>query len=282
MRKISFLIVLVITAMPNVGVACERKTRECEADLRDLISARLTAIEYAFGDVFEQLAAHLHIRIAGNAPSEYAAQAAYDAELQTLIIPRAYVTAMRAPIPLDWASYYWPYYERIEYQDEFSVIGAIDTLLWDAYLQEAARKRGTSWPDKSCFSVEIRQRLPCEMLVAGIAAHVRAARLPMFNANRIDLIWPADFAAFERDVNTRDAQYIDVQRYGGILLLKPLIAEFGVPRVLAYAAGAPFVLHENNLRLSALRYQATARAALREPDHSATAQNREARPKENL
>jgi hypothetical protein len=53
-----------------------------------------------------------------------------------------------------------------------------------------------------------------------------------------------------------------VQRYGGILLIGPLIDQFGVPRALAYIAQTPFLIEDNNLRLSAQRYQEKARQTL--------------------
>jgi len=60
-----------------------------------------------------------------------------------------------------------------------------------------------------------------------------------------------------------DQEYQDVQRYGGIMLIKPLIDEFGVPRTLAYIAQTPFRVDENdNLRQAALHYQERARESL--------------------
>ncbi|MET0987760.1 MAG: hypothetical protein ABW034_20375 [Steroidobacteraceae bacterium] len=63
--------------------------------------------------------------------------------------------------------------------------------------------------------------------------------MQLFNENRLDLIWPEDFTEFQRTVWLQDPQYADVRRYGGILLVKPLIAQFGVPRALAYVAQTP-------------------------------------------
>jgi hypothetical protein len=45
-------------------------------------------------------------------------------------------------------------------------------------------------------------------------------------------------------------------------LLEPLVREFGAPRVFAYAARTPFRIENNNVRLSALRYQDGAREAI--------------------
>jgi hypothetical protein len=59
-----------------------------------------------------------------------------------------------------------------------------------------------------------------------------------------------------------DQEYLDVQRYGGIMLIKPLIEEFGVPRTLAYVAQTPFRVEDNNMRAAAQRYQEHAREVL--------------------
>src|SRR4030095_1716727 len=125
------------------------------------------------------------------------------------------------------------------------------------------RARGMQWPHKECSAVDVGRRLPCEMLVKGIAENVKALRGPLFNVNRVDQIWPDDFSTFRKRVWRTDQEYLDVQRYGGILLLKPLIEEFGVPRTLAYVAQTPFRVEENNnLREAALQYQERAREAL--------------------
>ena len=50
-----------------------------------------------------------------------------------------------------------------------------------------------------------------------------------------------------------------MQRYGGLLLIEPLIEEFGVPLTLFYIAQTPFTIENDNLRSSALEYQRKAR-----------------------
>jgi hypothetical protein len=100
------------------------------------------------------------------------------------------------------------------------------------------------------------------MLVKGIAENVKALRGPLFNANRVDQIWPEDFSDFRKRVWRTDQEYQDVQRYGGIMLIKPLIEEFGVPRTLAYVAQTPFRVDDNNLREAAQHYQERARESL--------------------
>lgn len=46
------------------------------------------------------------------------------------------------------------------------------------------------------------------------------------------------------------------------MLVKPLFDEFGIPRVLVYLAQTPFVVEQNDLESSALRYQIRARESL--------------------
>jgi hypothetical protein len=53
-----------------------------------------------------------------------------------------------------------------------------------------------------------------------------------------------------------------VQRLGGVLLVRPLVEQFGVPRVLRYIAQNPFHIENDNVRTSALQYQERARQAL--------------------
>jgi hypothetical protein len=80
--------------------------------------------------------------------------------------------------------------------------------------------------------------------------------------NRVDQIWPDDFGTLRKRVWRTDQEYLDVQRYGGIMLIKPLIEEFGVPRTLAYVAQTPFRVEGDSLREAALQYQERAREAL--------------------
>jgi hypothetical protein len=87
-------------------------------------------------------------------------------------------------------------------------------------------------------------------------------RLPIFNENQLGTIWPEDFARFRSRVWLGDSEYESVKRYGGILLMRPLIAQFGVLPVMEYAAHTPFEVRESSLRQAALRYQQQARDAL--------------------
>ena len=136
---------------------------------------------------------------------------------------------------------------------------AVDNAIWGAYLQEAARKKGLSWPHENCESADIGRRLPCEMLVEGIAAQLTAIRDPLFNRNRLDRIWPSDFRTFRNRVWRKDdRRYLEVQRYGGLMLVKPLIDRYGAPSALVYFAQTPFEMQEEDLRSSVLRYQERA------------------------
>lgn len=260
-----FALICAGTLLPVMAFACESADRRaCMSQFRQLVSYRMEAIEGAFGDLFGVLPAEIRIRFVGTKDHEYGRldREAYDPQKRTLIFPRRALGA-KTPNPLRWASYYWPYYQDERHSEEFPIVGQIDNLLWNAFLQEAARTRGLSWPHKECVSASVGKRLPCEMVIKGVAEHVKTLRSPLFNVNRLDRIWPENFEQFERRVWRRSHQeYLDVQRYGGILLAEPLVSEFGVMRAIAYMAQTPFHLEENNLRVSALRYQERARENL--------------------
>jgi hypothetical protein len=259
-------IALAGTLVPLIGMACESGDRaRCKQQLGTLVSYRTEAIEGAFGDVSGAMPAALEIKFVSAKDPEYAlysGRVAYDHERGALIIPRRFLAA-KTPNPLRAAVYYWPFYQNREYRETFPVIEALDNALWGAYLQEAAHARGLTWPHRECSSIEVGERLPCEMLVEGIAEHLTELHSPIFNSNRLDRIWPEDFADFRKRVWRTDQEYLEVQRYGGILLVRPLVDEFGVPRTLVYIAQTPFHVEDDNLRASAMRYQEEARNALR-------------------
>ena len=250
---------------PLLGLACEgTDRRECKKQFRELVSYRAQAIDTAFGDLFGQLPAEIQIKFVTAKDAEYVlfgGREGYDLKRRTLIFPRR-VLGAKTPNPLRWAAYYWPFYQNEQYRMQFPVVEVIDNVLWNAFLQEAATARGGQWPHKECGAVDVGRRLPCEMLVKGIAENVKALRGPLFNVNRVDQIWPDDFSVFRKRVWRTDQEYLDVQRYGGIMLIKPLIEEFGVPRTLAYVAQTPFRVEENNLREAAQLYQERARESL--------------------
>lgn len=260
-----FALICAGTLLPVVVSACESADRRaCMNQFRQLVAYRMEAIEGAFGDFLGVLPEEIKIRFVGTKDHEYGRleREAYDPQKRMLIFPRRSLGA-RTPNPLRWASYYWPYYQDERHKEEFPIVGQIDNLLWNAFLQEAARARSGSWPHKECVSSDVGKRLPCEMVIKAVAEHVKTLRSPLFNVNRLDRIWPEDFREFEKRVWRRsDQEYLDVQRYGGILLAEPLVSEFGVLPTIAYLAQTPFHLEDNNLRLSALRYQERAREAL--------------------
>jgi hypothetical protein len=237
--------------------------RLCNQRWQQLIAYRAAAIEYAFGDPFS-LPDNIAVEFFSSADPRYRqlqGRVAYDAHRHVLLVSRLLRTTP-FPAPLRAAQAYWPFYQDGSYNDQFKVIGAIDNALWTAHLQEAAQAHGMSWPHAACTSVDIGRRLPCEMVLAGIVEHVTSSRLPIFNENQLGTIWPEDFARFRTRVWLGDTEYESVKRYGGILLMRPLIAQFGVMPVMAYAAQTPFEVRESSLRQAALRYQQQAREAL--------------------
>lgn len=261
-------IVLVGVLLPLLGLAREGSDRrEYKKQFKELISLRAQAMDTAFGDLLGMLPAELQVRFVTAQDPQYllfGGREGYDQRHRTLVFPRR-VLGAKMPSPLRWAAYYWPIYQNEQYRLQFPVVEAIDNVLWLAYLQEAAAARGQQWPHRECGAVDVGKRLPCEMLAKGIAEYVKSARAPLFNSNRVDRIWPEDFTKFRKRVWRTDQEYQQVQRYGGILLIKPLIDEFGVPRALAYLAQTPFEVEEDSLRVAALRYQQHAREVLSRP-----------------
>jgi hypothetical protein len=245
--------------------------RLCNERWRQLISHRSAAIEYAFGNAFA-LPDRIDIEFFAADDPHYGqlrGRVAYDSKRHVLLVSKSLRTS-EFPQPLSSAQAYWPFYMNGSYNDTFKIVGAIDNALWTAYLQEAAEAQGLSWPHAACTSVDVGRRLPCEMVLAGIIEHVTTLRLPIFHENRLDTIWPEDFARFRGKVWLGDSEYEYVKRYGGIMLMRPLIARFGVMPVMAYAAQTPFYVREPSLRLAALRYQQQASEALSRPTQART------------
>jgi hypothetical protein len=259
------LVLACITLLfPLLSYACESVNREqCKQRFTALVNYRTEAITTAFGDLLGTLPTSVSVHFASTKELiESDGKETYDQEHRTLIFPRR-LLGSKTPNPLRAAASYWPFYENEQYRSAFPVVETIDQLIWTAFLQEAAKARGLSWPHKDCKSADPGVRLPCEMVMEGINEHLKEVRAPIFNSNRLDLIWPEDFARFRNTLwNRGDRGYLDVQRYGGILLIGPLIDQFGVPRALAYIAQTPFHVENNNMRLSAQRYQERARKAL--------------------
>lgn len=264
MRSFWFALIALMLC-PVVAGACDSGDRHrCRAQIGQLIAYRSEAIEYAFGSIFDVLPDNVEVRFVSSSDPQYAkfsGRVAYDQTEHVMIVPRRYIDA-ETPNPLRWATAYWPYYRNPQYQTAFPLIGAIDSALWGAVLQEIASVHGLSWPHAQCSSLDIRERLPCQMLIAGVGSLLTENREPIFNANRLDRIWPENFSQFEQQAWRTQREYNEVQRYGGVLLLRPLFSEFGVPNALAYIAQTPFTVEEGNMRLSAQRYQEKAREVL--------------------
>ena len=251
---------------PRVSPASERSD---PPTLREQLFARLAsdrarAIDLAFGETF---APHVtEIRIVLLNADQWEEQhrtgiSSYDAQTHTLYFVRR-VQYANAPPSMDLARRYWPWYEE-PLRSLYPIVEAVDQALWTTVLQEAARARNVTWPHAQCSSLDIVERLPCEMLVQGIAANTTQIKAPMFNENRLAEIWPDDVEELRsRAWRKDDSAYQNVRKYGGYLLLRPLVREFGVARTLNYVAGTPFLIEENNLRVSAERYQRRAQEAL--------------------
>jgi hypothetical protein len=250
--------------LPLLSTACGVDNRKlCNERFRQLVEYRASAIQFAFGEPFA-LPEQIEIEFFSAKDPKYGhlrGRVAYDSKRHVVLISRSLRSA-EFPNPLSSAQAYWPFYQNGSYRSQFNIIGAIDNALWTAHLQEAAEARGLAWPHAACMSVDVGQRLPCEMAMAGIVEHLTTTRLPIFNENQLDRIWPENFARFRSNVWMGDSEYKAVKHYGGILLMRPLVAQFGVMPVMAYVAQTPFEVREPSLRLAALRYQQQAREAL--------------------
>jgi hypothetical protein len=262
----AFRLILILGGclLPLLSTACGVDDRRlCNERWRQLISYRAAAIEYAFGDPFA-LPDDINVEFFSADDPRYGqlrGRVAYDSKRHILLVSRS-LRSSEFPRPLSSAQAYWPFYANDPYHDTIRIIRVIDNALWTAYLQEAAEAQGLSWPHAACRSIDVGRRLPCEMVLAGIVEHLTTPRLPIFNENQLDTIWPEDFTRFRGKVWLGDREYEAVKRFGGIMLMRPLIAQFGVMPVMAYAAQTPFDVRESSLRLAALRYQQQAREAL--------------------
>jgi hypothetical protein len=257
------LVLLTALFLSTAGLACEYTLSMCQRQVTELIAHRTKAIEYAFGEL-HALPEKIDVKFVSPRDPEYTqvnGRLMYELDEHRIIVPRRFISS-KLPNPLRWAAHYWPFYQDGLYIDEYPIIGAIDNAIWSAYMEEAAHRAGTVWPHEGCVSAEIGLRLPCEMLLQGIAEMLTTPRQPLFNENRLDRIWPEDFKTFQARVQRSDKEYRDVQRYGGILLVRPIVGEFGVPRALAYIARTPFRVEGDSMRVAALEYQERARVAL--------------------
>lgn len=232
-----------------------------ERRFAEVVVMRATAIDQALGPILEGVGDRITIELAYSGDDSYPRDgpAIYDPERRTLTFRRSLVNSVGRGTR-SWAKAYWPYYKNAEIRALLPAIEVIDDALWMTHLQEAAYRKGLSWPHPECSSLDIQKRLGCEMLTFGVEASRRQVQ-PFFNTNRIDMIWPDELGDL-RVRGQEDTDYRDVQQLGGSMLVHPLIAEFGVPRVLQYIAQTPFHIQDDNVRASAQRYQEQARVAL--------------------
>jgi hypothetical protein len=229
-----------------------------------LVSDRARAIDLAFGETFAPHVTELRIILVDADDWEAANRtgvAVYEPEARTLYFARRLQFAAGPPTTA-LARQYWPWHEE-PLRSMYPIVEVIDDALWTTVLKAAARSHDLTWPHAQCGSMEIAERLSCEMLIQGIAAHTTQSKAPMFNENRLAEIWPENVADLRgRAWRVDDSAYQNVRKYGGYMLLRPLVREFGVARTLSYVAGTPFLIEDNNVRLSAERYQRRAQEAL--------------------
>ena len=188
-----------LAVLPAVGLACDLSERKaCEQRIVALVAYRSEAIEHAFGDLSGALPDEVRVRFVRSRDPEHplpSGAIAYAPEERVLFMSRTFLDA-KLPNPLRLAASYWPFYEQPQARETLPVVEAIDDALWNAYLQAAANARGVTWDSADCRSAYVEKRLPCEMVTSAIAHVVKTRRLPIFNENRIDRVWPEDFAGF--------------------------------------------------------------------------------------
>lgn len=251
------------------ALACDQPRSACAADtaLATLVNYRSQAIETAFGAYATPMPDEVRVEFLSSNDARFKmalTPVALDISQRTMAFARRALSA-KLPNPLSWAKSYWPYYDNPIYTASFPIIAAIDSAIWSAYLREAAQQRGLLWPHAECGAIDLGKRLPCEMAVEGVLQFITSSRDAMFNENRIEEIWPHNFTEFRHRLWRRDdREYSEVRKLGGILLLRPLIGEFGMQRALVYVAQHPFTLRDEDLYASAIAYQERARQSMRE------------------
>ena len=248
---------------PVVVVSPERAAPAArERQFARLVSERARAIDLAFGETFTPGVPELRIVLmrSGKWAAEHPT-GEYEPTSRTLYFAQR-LQYEEAPFSTEYTTQYWPWYGQ-SLRGAYPVVEIIDGALWTVVLEEAARAHDQTWPHEACGSFDIVERLPCEMLLYGVAGHTTQVTPPLFNENRMSDIWPEDLAEFRKRVwRGDDNAYRDARKFGGYLLLRPLVRRFGVTRTLGYVASTPFRVEENNLRLSAERYQRNAEEAL--------------------
>ena len=247
--------------LPSASWACGAMSKiDCQR-IANLVSDRMQAITLSFGDLAPIMPQNMEVRFMRRGSPEYdryKGDATYDPEQHTLFLPYV-LTVDPLPESRSRTREYWPFYSEGTLREAFPIVHKIDAALWNVYLQEAARRSGMQWPHPDCSSPDSARRLPCEMVTVGALEFVNRVQQRIFNTNQIERIWPEDYGHFaERLWRRDDRTAMDVTRYGGLLLLRPLVRKFGVPRTLAYIAQTPFRVEHNNMHLSALEFQERA------------------------
>jgi hypothetical protein len=248
--------------LPAVSWSCDALTsdRECNRRLAGMVAYRTEAMRAAFGDLEPIMPTDIEVKVLQpGAPTDpHSNDFFYDPKEHTLYFARR-ISKQTIPTGSGPVREYWAIYQNEDLRKEYALVETIDNALWNIYLKEAASRNGQQWPHPACEAPEFAERLPCQMLQTGAAEYINRERQRLFNANRIESIWPEDFQGFCAKVWHRNDQPSNaVKLYGGQLLLQPLVRKFGIARALAYAAQTPFKVEDNNMRTSALHYQEQA------------------------
>jgi hypothetical protein len=159
------------------------------------------------------------------------------------------------------ARQYWPWYDE-PWRSRNPVVETVGRRSRDALLTESARARNQTWPHAQCTSLDFVERLPCEMLMQGIAAHTTQSSTDVQRKSSGRDLARTTLRSCAPAWRNDDSAYQNVRKYGGYLLLRPLVRDSESARTLSYVAGTPFHIEQNNLRLSAETYQKRAQEVL--------------------
>jgi len=250
------------SASGEMRIQVDTHASERQQRFASLVQARLTSISAAFPKLVDLTNVELRVVFREPGRDEDPAVAQYTAALDTITFKRE-VLGFTNDYVFAAAGDYWEYYESEEIHAEYPIVEVIDDVLWKAMLDEFAEQNERTWPPTDCQSTDLPRRLACQMLVSGVDFFVHSRRTRIFNENRLDRLWPSDLTELQsRGWQRGDREYQDVRVLGGIELIKPLVQEFGAPRVFAYIAQTPFIVEENDLFKSAMLYQRRAREVL--------------------
>jgi hypothetical protein len=257
-----FRVLALLTALVPISTwSCEHTRQACKQRLASLVSVRAESIAATFDGMESAMPADIRVRFMSSRSSERARfgdETGYDPESQTLYLAYT-LLGERVPRDLRDAIHYWSFYADETLRVTYPIVRTIDGALWNTYLQEAASRRGLTWPHADCRSPDSAKRLPCEMLRDATVEYTTRAHERLFNTNRVDVAWPEDYRSFAGGLwNNDNHEAARVRIYGGLLLVRPLIRKLGLPQALAYFAQTPFRIEQNNMRLSAMRYQQRA------------------------